>query len=213
MMRAGELDTQTPIPAANIDWLRKNMGEELKLVDYLGVSYLTLNCQRAPFTDKRIREVVALAYDRETIANKIMKLGERSAYAFVPPHVANYPGGPHFDFEQLSYPERIKKAQSLMIEAGYGPNKHLHTVYETTSDPDNKRIAAALQSMLRQVYLDIDIVQVDVQIHYKNMETHDLQCLAPHGSPISTMHRISSICCAPTAATITDSGRTPSSTG
>lgn len=149
------------------------MADALKLVDYLGVSYLSINCERKPFDDKRIREAIALAYDRETIVGKIMKLGERPAYAFVPPHVANYPGGPHFDFESLSYPERIKKAQALMIAAGYGPSKHLHTTYETTGDPDNKRIAAALQSMLRQVYIDIDIVQVDVQIHYKNMQTHD----------------------------------------
>lgn len=172
-MRAGELDTQTPIPAANIDWIRQNMPQTLRMVDYLGTSYIVVNCKRKPFDDPRIREAIALAYDRETITGKIMRLGERPAYSFVPPHTANYPGGPHFDFQSLSYPERIKKAQGLMIAAGYGPNHHLHAPYETTVDPDNKRIAAALQSMLKQVYIDIDIQQIDVQIHYKNMQQHD----------------------------------------
>jgi len=172
-MRAGELDTQTPIPAANIDWIRHNMPQTLRMVDYLAVSYIAVNSKHPPFGDARIREAIALAYGRETIVNKIMKLGEKPAYSFVPPHVADYPGTAHFDFVNMSYPGRIRKAQALMRAAGYGPDHRLHTAYETTVDPDNLRIAAALQSMLRQIYIDMDIVQVDLAIHYKNLQTHD----------------------------------------
>ncbi len=176
--RAGELDVQSAIPAADITWIRQNIPQDLKMVDYLAVSYLLANCKRPPFNDKRIREAIAMTYNREAVEDKIMRLGQKPAYALVPPHTANYPGGTHFDFESLSYAQRIAKAQALMKEAGYGPNHHLRAPYETVADPNDTRVSAALQSMLKQIYIDIDIVQVDAAIHYKNLQTHQFAIAA-----------------------------------
>ncbi len=170
--RAGELDVQSSIPAVEIDWIRRNMPDDLKMIDYFGTSYILVNCKRAPFDDKRVREAIAMAVNREAINDKIMRLGEKSAYSFVPPHMANYPGTAHFDFEKLSYPERIEKAQNLMRAAGYGPGHRLQTTYSTVADPNDNRVAPALQSMLKQIYIDADIVQVDAAVHYKNLQQH-----------------------------------------
>ena len=176
--RAGEFDVQSAIPAAEIDWMRRNIPESLKLIDYLGTSYMLVNCKRPPFDDARVREAIALAYNREAVEDKIMRIGQKPAYAFVPPHTADYPGTAHFDFEKLSYPERIKKAQGLMQAAGYGPNHRLHTTYSTVADPNDTRIAPALQSMLKDIYIDADIVQVDAAIHYKNLQQHQFNIAA-----------------------------------
>ncbi|HUJ02878.1 MAG TPA: peptide ABC transporter substrate-binding protein [Rhizomicrobium sp.] len=171
-LRAGELDLQSSIPAAEIVWLRKNMAQDLRMVDYLATNYLIVNCKRPPFDDKRVREAISLAYNREAVVDKIMRLGEKPAYSFVPPHMANYPGTARLDFEALSYPDRIARAQSLMRAAGYGPNHPLHTTYSTAADPNDTLVAPALQSMLKQIYIDADIVQVDTAVHYKNLQQH-----------------------------------------
>ena len=38
-----------------------------------------------------MREAINLAYDRETMTQKVMRLGEPPAYSIVPPGIANYP--------------------------------------------------------------------------------------------------------------------------
>ena len=43
------------------------------------------------FRDKRLREVLNLAYNRERLLNQIRRIGEPPAYSFVPPGIANYP--------------------------------------------------------------------------------------------------------------------------
>jgi oligopeptide transport system substrate-binding protein len=66
----------------------------------------------------------------------------------------------------------MARAKQLMAEMGYGPNKHFHTTYETTQDPDAVRVAAALQQMWRKIYVDIEIIKIDLPIHYKNLQMH-----------------------------------------
>lgn len=171
--RAFELDTQDPLPAARIDWLKEHMAENLRIVPYLGVSYIVVNQERQPFDDVRVREALNLAFDRDTIADKIMKLGEPPAYGIVPPKVANYPGGVAFTWKDMAYPERVKRAQALMQEAGFGPENRLRTTFATSTSPDNKRVAAAVQQMWRQIYVDIEIVQTEVQINYTKLQEGD----------------------------------------
>jgi oligopeptide transport system substrate-binding protein len=171
-MRAGELDTQTPLPATEIIWLRKHMPHVLQMADYLGTSYITYNIKRKPFDDPRLREALSLAFDREAVNNDVLRFGEKSAYALVPPHTANYPGTAHLRFQFMPMAARIARARQLMAEMGYGPNHHFHTTYEITTDPDNTRVAAALQQMWRKIYADVDIVKADATVHYKNMQVH-----------------------------------------
>jgi oligopeptide transport system substrate-binding protein len=177
-LRAGELDTQNPLPAYEIDWMRAHIPRSLQIAPYLGVWYMVMNETRAPFTDKRVREAVNLAVSREMIADKIYKLGELPAYSMVPSGVANFPGTAAFAFRSMPYDARVAKAQGLMREVGYGPANRVRVAYEATSDPDNKRSAAAFQSMLKQIYMDVDIVQVDVQIHFANLRNHDFDIAA-----------------------------------
>ncbi|MEJ0041234.1 MAG: peptide ABC transporter substrate-binding protein [Rhizomicrobium sp.] len=172
-VRAGELDTQNLVPAAEINWMRRHIPRTLHLDPVLATSYLLVNFQHRPFRDIRLREAIALAYDRETLVTKIVRLGERPAYSFVPPGTANYPATASFDFRALSYPQRLERARHLMAAMGYGPNNRFRTTYDTSTAPDSKRSAAVLQAMLKQIYIDIDIVNSDVQIYYKKLQEGD----------------------------------------
>ncbi|HTO39674.1 MAG TPA: ABC transporter substrate-binding protein, partial [Rhizomicrobium sp.] len=131
---------------------------------------LTFNQTRKAFNDPRLREALSLAFDRESINNDVLRFGEKSAYAFVPPGTANYPGTARLKFANMPQAARIERARKLMAEMGYGPTKHFRTSYETTQDPDNVRVAAALQQMWRKIYVDVDIVKIDLPIHYKNLQ-------------------------------------------
>ncbi len=168
-LRVGELDTQTPIPLTQLDWLRKNMPTVPHLHPFLGLSYISINLQRPPLGDIRIRRALNLALDRETITQKVLRLGEPPAYSMVPPATANYPAGPTLDFRTQPQAQRLDKARWLMNQAGFGPDNHLHLVFETFDEPNNKRIAAVFQSMMRAIFVDIDIMPVEAGVHGRNM--------------------------------------------
>ncbi|MGQ0741265.1 MAG: peptide ABC transporter substrate-binding protein [Alphaproteobacteria bacterium] len=169
-IRGGLIDTQDPFPSQLIDWLRPNMPRALQMQPYHSVYYLNFNIRRKPFQDARVREAFNLAFDRETLTNKIIRLGEPAAYSIVPPKMANYPVGAAMAFKDMSYAERVNRAQALMRAAGFGPRSRLKIRYATTTNADSKRTAAAFQSMLRQIYVDAEIVQSEVQVHYKKLE-------------------------------------------
>jgi oligopeptide transport system substrate-binding protein len=173
--RAGELDIQSPIPATQIDWLRANMPAALRMRPFLAVSYMPMNTARKPLDDARIRKAINLAFDREIVTERVLKLGDPPAYGIVPPGVANYPGGAAMDFARLPPPARLALAQSLMRQPGYGPEHRLPLVLETTHDPDNKRVAAVLQAMVKPVYIDLEIRSVEQQVHYRNMQIGEFE--------------------------------------
>src|SRR5262249_6325786 len=168
-MRAGEIDILDPFAATQIHWLRANMPAAIKMGPYLAVAYVAINQHKAPFNDPRVREALNLAYNREAVATQILQLGEPPAYGVVPPNVANYPGGATMAFRALSYPQRIARAQMLMQQAGFGPAHRLRTTYATTTNPDSRRIAAAFQAMVKPIYVDAEIVNSDVHIHYHKL--------------------------------------------
>jgi oligopeptide transport system substrate-binding protein len=178
--RAGELDMQDRLPFAEIDWLRANMPEVIRVAPILSVEYVAANEARKPFDDVRVREALSLAIDRETITRKIRKLGETPAYGMVPPGIANYPGGVTADFKSMPYPERIKRAQLLLQQAGYGPNKHLKTtVIIRSASTDALRYPAAIQAMWRAIYVDADILQNDASIFYSKIQQGDFDIAIP----------------------------------
>ena len=174
-LRAGRLDTQTPLPAMEIGWLRANMKSALHIHPFLGISYIVFNLYYGPLKDLRVRRAINLAYDREAVAEKILRLGERPAYGIVPPGMANYPGGAAMDFAREPYPARMAQAQDLMRAAGYGPGRPLHLTLESSFDPNRKRVAAALQAMVRPIYIDLEITQVDLPVHFHNLAQHQFQ--------------------------------------
>jgi len=160
-LRAGELDTQTPLPVAQLDWLRANMPGSLHIMPSLALSYIAMNLRDPALADIRVRRALNLVYDREAVARKVMKLGEQPAYSYVPDIAANYPNGPQLDFKAMPYPPRLAEARRLMQEAGYSQFNKLTLSYAISGNPDSKRLAAVFQAMARQVYVDVRITVSD----------------------------------------------------
>ena len=171
--RAGELDTLDNPPASQIKFIRETMADMLHMEPYLGNGWLEFNMRRKPFDDIRVRQALNLAYDRDTMAEKVVGIGQPPAYSIVPAGIANYPGGIALDFKDVPYPERVTRAQALMREAGYGPNNRFKTTMTTGPSNEARRIAAAVQEIWRAIYVDTDIVQIDIQSYSATMRNGD----------------------------------------
>jgi oligopeptide transport system substrate-binding protein len=173
--RAGELDTLDPIPMDQIGWIRANLKPDLHIAPMLGIAYLPLNLNDPALKDVQVRRALNLAYDREPLVEKILKLGEAPAYGYVPPGVSNFTGGAAMDFKSLSYPARLAEARKLMQAAGYGPSNRLQLTLSTTTNPDSRRVAAVAQAMMSQIYLNLRIETSDPQVYFHSLRLHQFQ--------------------------------------
>jgi oligopeptide transport system substrate-binding protein len=158
-LRAGELDMQTPLPTAQLPWLKANMPGAAHVMPSLALAYLPINLKDPALADIRVRRALNLAYDREAVTGKVLKLNETPAYSYVPPQLSR--GGTQMDFQSLPMPTRVAQARRLMQDAGYGPFNKLTLTYLTPGNPDNKRLAAVYQAMTRQIFVDLRIVTAD----------------------------------------------------
>src|SRR5262245_3586742 len=175
-LRGGELDLQGRLPSREIDWLRANMPEAIRNDPVLTTEYLAVNHTKKPFDDVRVREALNLAIDRETLTVKIRKMDETPAYSFVTPAIANYPGVKGFAFKSMTQVDRVKRAQELMKQAGYGPDKRLKATYDIRSTAaDQLRDPAAIQAMWKEIYVDVDIRQNDTAVFYAKMREGDFE--------------------------------------
>jgi oligopeptide transport system substrate-binding protein len=173
--RAGELDTQDKLPGQEIDWIRANIPRTISNEPQLVTEIVTVNHRRKPFDDIRVREAINLAINREAITDRIKRVGDVPAYNLVPPTTANYPPGNAFDFRQLNQRQRLEKARGLMRAAGFGENNRCKTTFliRITTAGSERAIAAAIQQMLAQIWLDISIIPNDFQIFYPTIQVHD----------------------------------------
>jgi oligopeptide transport system substrate-binding protein len=111
----------------------------------LVVYFYRLNTTRKPLDDKRVRQALNLAIDRELITKNVLGLGQAPAYTFVPPGLPGYtPPASVIRYD----PEAARR---LLAEAGYPGGKgfpRLGILYNTMED--HKRIAEVVGDQLRR---------------------------------------------------------------
>ena len=123
--RAGEIDIARDIASEQIDWLRENLADSLRIAPYAGIYYYVFRSDKEPFTDPRVRKALSMAINREVITDKVLRTGELPAYSFVPPGTGNYGEPKYASFKDMSYGDAVTQAKALLTEAGYGPDKPL----------------------------------------------------------------------------------------
>jgi oligopeptide transport system substrate-binding protein len=148
--RAGEIDVTNIVPADQVEFIRQNLPQELKISPYLGSYYFGFNLEQPPFKDNpKLRQAISMVIDRKIITDQILKTGEKPLYAWVPPGIAGY--RQQFPaFADMPMDQRIAQAKQLYQEAGYGPDKPLTIELRYNTSENHKKIAIAVASMLNK---------------------------------------------------------------
>ncbi len=170
-----ELGWSTRFPSNQVEQLRADLPGYVRVAPYLVCNYFSFNVTRAPFNDARVRQALAMAYGREFVAEKIYKTGERPAYSFVPPGIANYPGSARYRWAGLSLENRRVEAQRLLRAAGYGPNNPLRFEFSFRNSSDNPRVALVAQNDWSGIapWVAVELHGVEVQVQYANLRAKD----------------------------------------
>jgi len=160
---AGELD-RTEVPAGQFPRLAKEHPDEAISFPRLCNYYYTFNLSDSgpeEFKDVRVRKALALAVDRDIIANNIKAGGEPPAYSFTPAAVAGFEP-PQSEMASMTQAERDEMARELLAEAGYTADNPLsfNMIYNTSES--HEKIAVAMSQMWKQ--------KLGVQVELANME-------------------------------------------
>ena len=124
------------------------------------VAYLFVNAQAGPTKDRRVRQAIAMAIDRDTIISALQQgYGKPVDIVLTPAnfgYVADVQGWPHD-------PDR---ARALIKEAGAAGA----TVQFLTAPAYDRRLNEAVQQMLADVGLKVEIVSVDLPTYLRRRQ-------------------------------------------
>ena len=173
-VQRGELDISNTFQSNRIDRLRQVMPGYVHTHTVLATSYLSLNTRDVkPFKDVRVRRALSESLDRDFMTAKLMRAGQRPAYAFVPPGTANYPFGPKTRWANASFAQRQIEASALLAQAGFTPAHPLKFQLKTTNNSESLLLAEAIQADWRAVGIQVSILQNDAPVAFAAFANRD----------------------------------------
>jgi oligopeptide transport system substrate-binding protein len=142
--RAGQLHLTSALPVSRIEANRRERPQEFRADPYLATYFYRFNIRRPYLSDPRIRRALALAIDRQAIADKVLHGGGQPASAFTPPGMEGYVPPPLLATD-------LTEARRLLAEAGYPNGQGLPAFELLFNNSENHRvIAEAIQEMWRR---------------------------------------------------------------
>ena len=151
-LNTGEVDVVLTVSGNYIQQVRDNPNLVLSQAPTNNVSYLGFNLSDPVLSDQRVRDAIAMAIDRQQVADGVYTNGDGAA-SFLPVPLTSW----GYDESLLEYvPEYdIEGAKALLAEAGYADGLDLVLTCDTT---DAKvRAATIIQAMLSQIGINVKI--------------------------------------------------------
>jgi peptide/nickel transport system substrate-binding protein len=154
MVEKGEADLAPSIAAADATNAKTD-------VSYLNSEtlYLRLDSGVAPIGDKRVREALNMAIDRDAFIGSLLPKGTVSAVAMVPPTTLGW----NPDVKQYPYdPEKAKELLAAAKADGVPVDTKLYLIGRSNLFPGVVEVAEAIQQMLQDVGFNVDVQMVEV---------------------------------------------------
>jgi oligopeptide transport system substrate-binding protein len=148
--QAGEIDVTYDIPVNQIESLKAELGDQVRISPSTEVTYYSFNLTKPPFDNIDLRRALTLAIDRETLQDKIVKGGAIPSYSYAGGFDPAYQG-PQIAEAGMTQPEREALAQELFAKAGFGPDNPLTLGITTTVAEDRVRLAQGVALMWKKV--------------------------------------------------------------
>ena len=118
--------------------------------------YLALNLRDPRLANRRVRQAIALALDRDALIASVLGGAARAATGMLPPGHWAYAPVPAWRHDPA-------RARRLLDRAGFpdpdgpGPLPRLRLIYKTSTQPGRRRLAEAIQAELAAVGIAVDV--------------------------------------------------------
>jgi peptide/nickel transport system substrate-binding protein len=141
------------------------------------VVYVTFNVTDPLLKDKRVRQAIACAIDRQPIVNAIWRGQARLANTLLP--VGHWAAAANEELAQ--YPHDVARAQRLLQEAGFPAGKdgvRMRLTIKTSTDETTRLMAAVLQQQLRTAGIQLEIRSAEFGTFYADVTKGAFQIYA-----------------------------------
>lgn len=175
-VQAGDLDVSTTVQSNHVTLLRRSaLRDYLRVAPQFGVTYLSFNTRDPSLKDVRVRQALSMAIDRDFITRKLLRAGQAPAYGLVPPGIPDYPVGARAYWADWPLARRQAEARRLLAAAGYGPGRPLKLLIKHRNSADPTLFLPSIQSDWKQIGVEAQLQENDVQVAYMEYELHDYQ--------------------------------------
>jgi oligopeptide transport system substrate-binding protein len=164
--RSGQVHITYDVLPDRLDAWRRDAPDRLRVDPFLETLFLRFNTTRPPLDNKRVRQALARAIDREAITRTVLRGSRVPAHSLVPPNTAGYNS-------TASIPSDFEAARRLLAEAGYPGGKGLPRIeIQMNVDPINASVFEALQQMWRrELGVDAVLSQLEYRVYLDNQNT------------------------------------------
>lgn len=134
--------------------------EVIQTKPYILYENFNINTKRAPFDDKRVRQALAHAFDRESYAKTVWFGFARPTINPVPPEMATY-----LPDSAAQFPFDLDKASALLAEAGFTKDNPFKMEILTPQGFDTlKSMALLLQDALNRLGHSVTVRELEVTV-------------------------------------------------
>ena len=148
--QAGEIDITYDIPLADLERLKAETPDEVRIFPSTFLIYYSFNLSNPDLANIDLRRALSLALDRDTLENKIVKGGATPTFSYAGGFDPDY-AGPTIAEAGMTQADREALAQELYAKAGYGPGNPLKLSIATTVAEAHIRRAQGAALMWKKV--------------------------------------------------------------
>ncbi|MFC0525378.1 ABC transporter substrate-binding protein [Pontibacillus salicampi] len=175
-LQSGSIDMMKGMNPQDLTKAEDNQDLQIFRRPSMNVGYMAMNTDKeGPLADKKVRQAINLAINKEDLIKLFEGLGKEAKNP-MPPSLWGY----NDSVEPYGYdPE---KAKTLLAEAGYGDGVDV-TLYTMSNPrpymPQPKVTAQAIQQMLAEVNVNVEIVENEWETHQTKTQNgeHDMAFL------------------------------------
>ena len=153
-LKAGECHIMPYPNPADLEAIDANPDINLMQQEGLNVGYLAFNTEKEPFTDKRVRQALNMAINKDAIIDVVFKGAATAAKNPIPPTIWSY------NDATQDYPYDPDAAKALLAEAGVeGLKTNIWAMpVQRPYNPNARRMAELIQADWAKIGVEAEIV-------------------------------------------------------
>ena len=177
-LRKGSGDAASnAIPLDTVATLRGSRGLRVESGPSSVVLYMNFNMTDPVLRDRRVRQAIACAMDRQAIIRTLWHGEAREASSLLP--VGHWARAD--DAAMAQYPHDVERAERLLDAAGFKPGKEgvrLRLTLKTSTDESTRLMATVLQQQMREAGIDLQIRSAEFGTFYADVTRGAFQMYA-----------------------------------
>jgi peptide/nickel transport system substrate-binding protein len=152
-LQGGELDIATDVPFNQIEPLSANPDYVLVPDAVAKIDYIGLNLLRPPLDDKKLRQAINYAVDKDAIIQNVLFGAGQAATSYLPLMPGHDPDSPGYPFD-------LEKAKALVAESA-GKDGFKFEILNTVGDAVGSQVCQLVAASLAQIGGTVTITQTE----------------------------------------------------